>query len=291
MRRKNWRWWRNKLINIQQAREQLHEKLAVKDIASVSPTSLILLQHAINQPKSWILAHNDFELTTDQKQTLLSSVDEYLQGVPLPYILGHWDFFGRTFTITPHVLIPRPETELLVERAIDHARKIPNPLIADVGTGSGAIAVSLAAELPSAKIIAMDISRAALEVARKNAQQHQQTRIGFIQSDLMAPFQAKFDLICANLPYIPSKTLKSLPIADWEPHLALDGGKSGLDLIQCLLKQAGSRLSPSGVILLETEASLGQATLNTASDAFPAAQCQVIKDLAGHDRIVEIQRR
>ena len=213
-----------------------------------------------------------------------------MQGVPLPYILGHWDFFGRTFTITPHVLIPRPETELLVERAIDHARRIPNPLIADVGTGSGAIAVSLSAELPKAKIIAMDISREALAVARQNAQQHQQTRIGFVQSDLMSPFKAKFDLICANLPYIPTKTLKSLPVADWEPHLALDGGESGLGLIQRLLMQAGVLLSSSGVILLETEASLGQATLNAASDAFPTARCQLIKDLAGNDRIVEIRR-
>lgn len=214
-----------------------------------------------------------------------------MQGVPLPYILGHWDFFGRTFSLTPEVLIPRPETELLVERAIDHARQIPNPLVADVGTGSGAIAVSLAAELPHAKIIAMDISRAAVELARKNAYQHAQTRIDFIQSDLMASFQAKFDLICANLPYIPTQTLQSLPVADWEPQLALDGGESGLDLIQRLLMQAGALLSSSGVILLETEASLGQATLNATSNAFPTDQCQLIKDLAGHDRIVEIRRR
>jgi len=289
-RPKNWLWWRNKPINIQQAREHLHDKLAALDTESPSPTSLILLQHALNQPKSWILAHNDFELTSAQRHILLSSVDKYLQGVPLPYILGQWDFFGRTFTITPHVLIPRPETELLVEKAIEHAQQIPHPLIADVGTGSGAIAVSLAAELPDAKIIAMDISREVLDLARKNAHLHQQTRIGFVQTDLMAPFNAKFDLICANLPYIPTKTLQSLPVADWEPRLALDGGESGLDLIQRLLMQAGSLLSPSGVIVLETEASLGQATLNAASDTFPTAQCQLIKDLAGQDRIVEIRR-
>jgi len=251
---------------------------------------LILLQHALNQPKSWILAHNDVELTTEQKNTLLASLEQRLQGVPLPYILGYWDFFGRTFSITPDVLIPRPETELLVEKAIEHAHQIPNPLIADVGTGSGAIAVSLSAELPSASIIALDISRKALRVASKNARQNKQTQIRFVQSDLLAPFITKFDLICANLPYIPTHTLISLPVVQWEPRLALDGGESGLDLIQRLLRQARSRLSSTGVILLETEASLGQATRDAAEEIFPNANCHLIKDLAGHDRIVEIQR-
>lgn len=290
MRLKNWLWWRNKPINIQQAREHLKEKLAAKDTESPSITSLVLLQHALNQPKSWILAHNEYKLTSKQTNTLLSSLDKYLQGVPLPYILGHWDFFGRTFTLTPDVLIPRPETELLVERAIDHAHHIPAPLIADVGTGSGAIAVSLAAELTAASILAVDISRKALDVARRNASQNQQTSIRFVQSDLLAPFHTKFDLICANLPYIPSKTLESLPVIQWEPRLALDGGESGLDLIHRLLTQAHSQLSPTGIILLETEASLGQATLEAAADIFPTAHCHLIKDLAGHDRIVEVQQ-
>ena len=289
MRLKNWLWWRNKPINIQQAREHLQEKLVEKDVESPSLTSLVLLQHALNQSKSWILAHNDVELTHTQINTLLTDLEQCSRGVPLPYILGHWEFFGRTFTLTPDVLIPRPETELLIEKAIDHAHQFSDPLIADVGTGSGAIAVSLSAELPCASIVALDISRKALRVAHKNAHQHQQSHICFVQSDLLAPISARFDMICANLPYIPSKTLESLPITKWEPRLALDGGQSGLDLIRRLLRQAASRLSSTGIILLVTEASLGQATLAAAQEVFPNSQCHLIQDLAGHDRIVEIQ--
>lgn len=289
-KQKSWHWWRNKPINIQQARNHLKEKLAEKESESSTNTSLVLLQHALNQPKSWILAHSEYELTNIQTNSLISSLDQYLQGVPLPYILGYWDFFGRTFTLSRDVLIPRPETELLVEKAIEHALQISNPLIADVGTGSGAIAVSLAGELGSASIIALDISRKALELARKNARQHQQTWIRFVQSDLLTPLQSKFDIICANLPYIPTHTLESLPVVHWEPRLALDGGENGLDLIQRLLIQARSRLSPTGIILLETESSLGQATLNAAADIFPNAHCHLIKDLTGRDRVVEIQR-
>ncbi len=211
-----------------------------------------------------------------------------LQGVPLPYILGHWDFFGRSFKVTPDVLIPRPETELLVELAFHSIQDQNQPVIVDVGTGSGAIAVSLAAELPGANIAALDCSLPALKIAQLNARLYAQNQIRFVQSDLLTPFRIRFDLICANLPYIPRERLNGLNVSRWEPRLALDGGESGLDVILKLLHQAQTRLSPGGSVLLEIESSLGENALKAACTVFPDAQTTCHKDLAGHDRIIEI---
>lgn len=250
-----------------------------------------MLSHALNQPKSWVLAHGEYELNHVELHTLQSSVDQLLQGVPLPYLLGQWDFYGRTFKVTPEVLIPRPETELMIELAISDAKKRIKPCIVDVGTGSGAIAISLAAELPSATMIALDLSGKALQIAQENARFHNQSRISFVQSDLLSPFITKFDLICANLPYIPSQTLDSLPVVKSEPRLALDGGQSGLEIIHLLLEQASTRLSPNGIILFEIEETLGQAALAAAKKAFPEAHHQLIRDLAGKDRFIQINQR
>ena len=213
-----------------------------------------------------------------------------MQGVPLPYVLGRWDFYGRTFSITPDVLIPRPETELLVEHALQHAGAIRQPLIIDVGTGSGAIAVTLAVECPGATVLGADLSMAALRVAHTNAQRLCPSKVSFFQADLLAPFSTQFDLVCANLPYIPRQELNHLPVSQWEPKLALDGGESGLEVICTFLEQAQTRLSPSGMILLEIHASLGAETLAAAQAAFPSAQHQLIPDLAGLDRMVVIQQ-
>lgn len=288
MKQKNWPWWRNNAINLHQTRQCLREKLAQNGCEAPGNTSLILLQHALSQPKSWILSHGDYQLNPQEKSTLQMSFKAFLQGVPLPYILGHWDFYGRTFKITPNVLIPRPETELLVEIAIQHARCLQKPRIVDVGTGSGVIAVSLAAELPSAIVLGVELSLAALHVAKENTHRLCQSRVHYVQGDLLTAFSGPFNLICANLPYLPRKSLSKLDVSKWEPHLALDGGKSGLDAIRELLEQALTRLTPSGVILLETDAALGTETLASAQAVFPRAKHQLIQDLAGHDRIVEI---
>jgi release factor glutamine methyltransferase len=249
-----------------------------------------LLEHALNQPKSWILSHGEYSLIPYENHTLQTSLSQLLQGVPLPYVLGHWEFYGRTFHLTPDVLIPRPETELLVEHALHYAGTFQQPIIIDVGTGSGAIAVTLAIEMPGTTILGVDLSMAALHVAHTNSQRLCQSKVSFIQTDLLAPFSTQFDLICANLPYIPRQELTHLPVSQLEPQLALDGGESGLEVICSLLKQAQTRLSPAGVILLEIHATLGAETLAAAQSVFPHAQHQLIHDLAGLDRIVVIQQ-
>lgn len=228
-------------------------------------------------------------LTPQEHEDLHVNLEKFLQGVPLPYILSRWEFYGRNFKVTPDVLIPRPETEMLVELALKHAQNINSYKVVDIGTGSGCIAISLAAELPAVTVTAVDLSIAALLVAKENAKNHNQTHIHFIQADLLSPFSARFDLICANLPYIPSDDLNNLPVSQWEPRLALDGGKSGMETIWRLLDQAKTRVAPNGLILLEIESNLGKATLSAAKKVFPNATIHLIPDLAGLDRIIKIQ--
>lgn len=279
---------RSNVINLAEFRRDIRTKLVVKDDENPDNTSLVLIRHALNKSKTWILAHGEYELTSTETHILQSLLEQYLGGVPLPYILGSWDFFNRSFKVTPDVLIPRPETELLVEKAIEFGQSLESLSIIDVGTGSGIIAVSLATNLAHADVFALDISRAALAVAKENAANHHQTRIRFIQSDLLTPFQGKFDLICANLPYIPSLKIETLEVTRWEPRLALDGGTSGLNLIEKLLEQAKTNLAPGGCVLLEIESSLGKASLDIASSIFPDAHRQLIQDLAGLDRVLQI---
>ncbi len=248
-----------------------------------------MISHIIDKPKSWILAHGEFQLNPEEIQKLQEQFRKYLQDVPLPYLLGEWEFYGRRFRITPDVLIPRPETELLVDLALSIGIKKEFLSIVDVGTGSGIIAISLAAALSKADIYATDLSMAALKIAKQNAYVHSQKQIKFLQSNLLAPFKANFDLICANLPYIPSKNLGTLRVAKWEPRLALDGGESGLDLIEKLLIQAKTNLAYRGTILLEIESSLGEKSLEIAKKIFPGSKLQIHLDLSGKDRVLQIQ--
>lgn len=256
----------------------------------------VILAHVMGHPRTWLLAHLETPLTPLQIDQTKEAVTQFQAGTPLPYIIGHWEFFGLDFNITKDVLIPRPETELLVEKAITWLQASPERrTIADIGTGSGAIAVTIAMHLSDARILATDLSFAALKVAKHNAEKfHVHHKIDFLQCDLLPQHidplstEGHFDLICANLPYIPTKTLHDLPIYGSEPTLALDGGADGLDLYRRLLKLAPNWLAPNGKILLELEATQGAKALGLAYDAFENMNIQLHQDLAGHDRILEI---
>ena len=256
----------------------------------------VLLAHVTAKPRTWILAHPELDLTQEERSQLNESLQKLDSGTPFPYVLGHWEFFGLDLEVTPDVLIPRPETELLVEKAITWLQKSPvRRTVADVGTGSGAIAVSIAVNVPDAYLLATDISREALNVARRNAQKFDvENRIEFVQCDLL-PAQPKsfsteehLDLICANLPYIPTGTLRSLPIYGREHTLALYGGPDGLDLFRKLMKLAPDWLAPNALILLEIEASQGIKALDLAFDLFSEAEIHLHQDLTGRDRLLEI---
>ena len=249
-----------------------------------------VLARVMNQPRSWVLAHPDAPLTLKRAAALETLVVGLERGEPLPYVLGQWEFFGLEFEVTPDVLIPRPETELLVERAIGWLHAHPDfHHAADIGTGSGCIGIALAAAIPDLQVMGSDISPAALKMAQHNAVNNGvEKRLEFVLCNLFPP-DAEYNLIVANLPYIPTKTLHKLPIYGHEPTMALDGGADGLQLIRGLLTDAPERLAAGGLLLMEIEASEGASALSLAYDAFAEAEIHLHKDLAGRDRILEVQ--
>jgi release factor glutamine methyltransferase len=270
---------------------------AVQRLAAQTETpaleAQVLLAHCLGLPREWLLAHPESELTDSQAAAFEVLLVRLINEEPLPYLLGRWEFYGMQFAVDPAVLIPRPETELLVETALEWLRTHPDRRrAADVGSGSGCIAVSLAANLPDLQVTAVDLSPAALDLARCNAERHAVTGcILFLQGDLLSEVKGVFDLICANLPYIPSADLDKLPPAVHEPRLALDGGPDGLDLIRRLLEQAGIRLAPGGLLLAEIEERQGAAAAEAGRQGFPAAEVSIRRDLAGRPRLLVIERR
>ena len=250
-----------------------------------------LISHLLGKPHAWVLAHPEQELTVDQARRLDETLERLSLGEPLPYILGHWEFFGLDFSITPDVLIPRPETELLVEEALAWLQANPGRRKAlDAGTGSGCIAITLAKLVPDLSVVACDISERALQVARRNALQHTVSeRVAFVQADLLSATSGQVDLICANLPYIPTSKLQELEVARHEPRLALDGGSDGVELIGRLVEQAGWLLAPGGLMLLEIEATAGGEALPLVARNFPGAKIELLPDLAGLDRLIRLE--
>jgi release factor glutamine methyltransferase len=257
----------------------------------------ILLAHALDADRAALIAHPERTLTPEQMARFRDLVGRRAAGTPVAYLIGTRAFYDLDFIVTPDALIPRPETELLIDAALDWARgRAADTLrIADVGTGSGAIAVTLAAHLPAARVWAIDLSAAALAVARQNAaRQGVSDRILFIEGDLLEPLiaqGAQADLIAANLPYIAHDELATLDVGQREPRLALNGGADGLDLIRRLLAQAPRVLAGQGLLLMEIGAGQGARVRALADAAFPGADVRIARDYAGHDRVVRVEKR
>jgi len=264
---------------------------AINCVEQPHQVALILLAHVLQKPKTWVLAHPDTHLNPDQKAHLEQLISRLQQGEPLPYLTGQQAFYGLDFAVSPAVLIPRPETELLVEEALSWLVAHPEAKYAlDVGTGSGCIAIALATCKPWLTITATDLSPQALNIAKQNAETHQvSAQIAFEQADLVPSGDHNFDLVCANLPYIPSAKLEQVNTLGFEPTLALDGGPDGLSLIRRLLDQLPPKLNSPALVLLETEATLGADTLALAKTVFPKANVHLLQDLARLDRLVRIE--
>jgi len=225
---------------------------------------------------------------------LEAAVARRLTGEPLVYITGHREFYALDFLVDKRVLIPRPETELLVDEALAWLRGHfgQRLTVADVGTGSGAIAVSIARNYPGGTVYAIDASAGALEVAAANAERLGVAgRVMLLEGDLLRPIQVQVDLIVANLPYVREDQMPlwcgatQVELA-FEPFDALCGGPDGLDVIRRLLQQAPSALKDGGAVMLEIGADQGQAVIQLAQEAFPEGRVRLKKDLAGLDRIV-----
>lgn len=250
-----------------------------------------LLAHVLGVSRAYLLAHPEQPLNESALESLARLLRRLEQGEPLPYVLGRQEFYGLPIKVTPAVLIPRPETEVLVEYALAWLRENPSRRAAtDVGTGSGCIAISLAYHISNLKVLALDRSRAALQVAQENVRHFGlMNRVYLVQADLLNPVDTSFDLICANLPYIPTSRLPTLRVTDYEPLEALDGGPKGLNLIQRLLEQAPYCISAGGLLLIEIDASQAEVLPALARRLFPRARIEVRPDLAGLPRLLVIQ--
>ena len=263
-------------------------------LSPTSPTpdldARLLLEHTLQVAHSYLIAHADEEVTAVSLHQYHTCLQRAAQQEPIPYILGHAPFYGLDFLVSPAVLIPRPETEQLVELAIAWAKKRRPVRIVDVGTGSGCISVTLARHLPHATIQATDISPDALAIAHQNAALLAPEQVIFHQGHLLEPITAPIHLITANLPYVTDGewTMLDDGVKLYEPQLALLGGPDGLDLIKQLLEQATNKLIPGGMMILEIGWQQGAAAQMLAQSYFPAAEVLVKPDFAGHDRFVVI---
>ncbi len=250
----------------------------------------LLLAHVLDVNHSYFVAHAEERLPTEPLQSFLTLVARAEKREPIPYIIGRIPFHHITLAVTPDVLIPRPETELLVEKAIAWAKGNAAKTVVDVGTGSGCIAISMAKALPELHVSATDISAQSLHVARGNALENGVT-IAFEHGSLLEPLTHNVDLIVANLPYITDAEWAQLDqgVKLYEPSHALKGGVDGLDSVRSLLQQAQVRLNRQGAIFLEIGWQQGAATVELAREYFPAATIACWRDYAGKDRIVQVE--
>ena len=251
-----------------------------------------LLGHLLHMTESSLLAWPDTPILDVQAERVRRAVRRRAAHEPFAYVVGSRDLYGRTFAIDRRVLVPRPETETLIEEALtvlrarEHDASTP-PLAVDVGTGSGAIACTLALEARSATVVGCDVSGDAVSLATTNRDRLKlRRRLHLVNGDLLTWLGEPVDLVVANLPYIPTARIPALmpEVADWEPRLALDGGPDGLDLVRALLADAPRAVRPGGTILLE----LDPEQMRPASRLLPGARSRVIQDLAGLDRVLRL---
>jgi release factor glutamine methyltransferase len=260
---------------LQSAKQQLE---ALSDSANLD--AQILLQEVLEKDRAYLLAHPEDVLTDEQQAKFAAWVNRRSAGEPVAYIIGRRAFYDREIAVAPGVLIPRPETELLLEQALAWLKTRPDGVVVDVGTGSGALAVTLKANVPNAAVYATDISPQALMMARYNAFLHG-VQVEFYEGNLLEPLLERgvhVNVVMANLPYIAKDELPTLEVSRYEPRLALDGGVDGLNLI---------RANSGALVLLEIGADQGEAALELTQKALSPQSVEILKDYAGHDRIVK----
>jgi release factor glutamine methyltransferase len=251
----------------------------------------VLLGHVLRVDRAWLHAHPERPLTAAEGRRFSRLIDRRAAHQPVAYLTGSREFYGHLLRVSPAVLIPRPETELLVELAIDwlrthsHARRV-----IDLGTGSGAVAIAIAKKVPAVRITAIDIAASALRVADRNLREHRlASRISLERGDLLRG-ASPADLIVANLPYVsPAQRRAADPELGYEPAIALGGGADGLDVIRRAVSQAPGVLRPGGAMLLECDPPQARRIERIATETWESATLTVHKDLAGRDRVVQIQ--
>ena len=280
--------------SLRQVIRATHTTLETFDIPDARLEAEVMVMNTMRMPRQDLFANQEMEVSGQQEHELNSVIERRRKREPLAYILGHKEFYGVNLLVNSDVLIPRPETELIVEHTLFMGlmgMETAELTIADVGTGTGAIAINLALHLPSAKIYTIDCYDPVLDVSSYNIRSHNVAdRITLLKGDLLDPLPEPVDLIVANLPYVPTERIPRLqPEIQWEPTEALDGGADGLDLIRRLLEQAANtsdpRLNNNGIIILELDPEQIPEIRNITNKLFPSAQISVELDLAQNERI------
>ncbi len=301
-------------MDIRTALREGMARLRAAQVPSHTLAAELLLMHTLQHDRTWMYTHPEAPLDATGEENYFRLVSRRAAGEPVQYLTGRQEFWGLEFEVTPAVLIPRPETEHLVEVALDRlgsrgikinmATGAPSaPLrIAEAGTGSGCLAVALARELPHAEIFATDISAAALEVARRNAARHGVSdRIHFIECDLLSALRppinssqgrAFFDLVISNPPYIARGEAASLPreVREHEPELALYGGETGLEIYHRLIGEAGDMLDRGGTLVLELGYNLANGVRAILAADPRWTRVRITNDLAGIPRVLAAER-
>jgi release factor glutamine methyltransferase len=253
-------------VQLKQTLASAISRLNADHVPSARLNAELLLMFILNCDRAYLYAHPERELTRDEQSRYAAALVERARGVPTQYITGHQEFWGMDLIVTPAVLIPRPETEHVIESVMDRVGRAPAPSellrISDVGTGSGCIALALAKELPQVEILATDISAAALEIARANAARHQlESRIQFREADLLAGFENDaFDFIVSNPPYVgeSEEDQVQLEVRKFEPRGAVFAGPTGMEVIMRLVPQARAALKPGGWLVMEISGAISE---------------------------------
>jgi release factor glutamine methyltransferase len=285
-------------VDLRRALKEAMTQLGEAGVGSPTLAAELLLMHVLGCDRAWLYAHPEAPLAADLAARYFDLVARRIAGTPTQYLVGRQEFWGLEMEVTPDVLIPRPETEHLVEVALERLgqnRSQKTLLIADVGTGSGCLAVALAAELPSARVFASDVSQAALEVARRNAARHGVAgRIGFVRASLLEPFaSARLDLVVSNPPYVARSEAELLPreVREHEPPEALFAGPEGGEIYRPLIAQAARALAPGGFFVVELGYGAAPAAFSLIEAAGEWTRITVTSDLAGIPRVLAAERR
>jgi release factor glutamine methyltransferase len=254
----------------------------------------LLLMFVLGRDRAFLYGHPEYNLTAEEETQYNDALAQRGRGIPAQYITGHQEFWGMDFLVSPAVLIPRPETEHVIEEVLAHVGRAPSPAnlrIVDVGTGSGCIALALAKELPQAEIHAIDISPVALEIARANAARLQlESRIQFHESDLLEGVENNsFDFVVSNPPYVgeSEEDTVQLEVRKFEPRSAVFAGPTGLEVIERLVPQAGEALKPGGWLVMEISGTIASRVRELLTNW---ENVQITKDLQRIERVVAVQR-
>ena len=281
--------------SLRQVAAQVADVLGRHGIADARLEAEVLLRHVLRYDRALFYASLNDTMSVEQKEQVHALTNRRIAGAPLAYIVGHREFYGLDFAVSPAVLVPRQETELLVDIALELARGYQDDgiSVADIGTGSGAIAVAIAVNLPSAHVYAIDCSADALVVAERNCRKHAVAdRVSLMQGDLLDPLPHSVDLIVSNPPYIASGLMPGLPReVRQEPRLALDGGDGGLDVIARLIEQAPAKLNAGGRLIMEISPEQLDAVRELAQKDFPNDEVGYRNDLLGLPRCVIVSTK